>query len=233
MSTKANGSSSPCWRLVGNLAQMTAGEFSAVVDVTRPGLGLHQFCLASERREWNLMRIGAGTADKPEVSFGASWQPSDVYVRGCDLVAAYREPAELPFNVQVYWRVIEGQASERLALESIISVHTRTWEAYPIVCVDSSLPNGKFSPPSADVVRVWRDDNWDYAELSFPGDFELVANNKVCSTNAGHWQYGPAFMERGVIRRLRLRGVVMGGDLPIAIDQLRSEFAATAPPLTT
>jgi hypothetical protein len=211
---------------------MTAGEFSAVVDVTRPGLGVHQFRWTSELCEWNLMRIGAGTADKPEVSFEASWKPSDVYVRGFDLVAAYREPAELPFNVQLYSRVIEGQAAERLVLESIISVHTRTWEAYPIVCVDSSLPKGKMSSPSDDDVRVWRHDNWGYAELSFPGDFELVANNKICSTNAGHWQYGPAFMERGVIRRLRLRGVVMRGDLPIAIDQLQSAFAATAPPLT-
>jgi hypothetical protein len=234
MSTKANGADFECWRLDGTDARMTTNEFSGIVDVARPGLGLHQLRCGELSRDWNLMRISAATADSALPPLDAAWQLSDVYVRGCDLVASYREPLELPFNVQIYWRAIECQAKDQLVLETIISVHTRTWETYPIVCVDSSNPSTSIVASQGDAIHLRDEKDRGYVELSHPGDFSLIDDTaRGRADGKYYWQYGPLFMERGVIRRLRLRGVFLPqGELACSIEQLRADFLAAELPLT-
>src|SRR5687767_3437179 len=140
MSKTLRNANVDCWRMRGNRAELIAGDFTAAVDIERPGRGLHDLFISKARYDSQLLRIGVAASAQLASAFDSTWQTSDVYVRGSDLIATYREPLGQPFNVQIYWRVIECRSAERLVVETIVSVQTPTWEAYPGIGVHSSLP---------------------------------------------------------------------------------------------
>jgi len=224
-----------CWQLHGNRAELTIGDFKAAIDVERPGHGLHDLTLRGARYDWQLLRIGVAAPAQPVSAFDATWQASDVYVRGRDVIATYREPLGQPFNVQIYWRMIEGRSAVRLVVETIISVHTPTWEAYPGIGVHSSPPAGDVSATEGDVHIFRSDADWGYVELPYPGDFTLAGENLPNDNlREFRWRFGPQFMERGVIRRLRIRGAILPRDEMVsAAKELRSDFLTEKLPLTT
>jgi hypothetical protein len=235
MSNTLQNANVDCWRLHGNRAELTVGDFTAAIDVERPGRGLHDLTISGACHDWALLRIGVAAPAQPVSAFDATWPASDVYVRGRDVVATYREPLGQPFNVQIYWRMIEGQAAVRLVLETIVSVQTPTWEAYPGVGVHSSPSPGEVSVTEDDMHIFRSDADWSYVELPYPGDFTLADENLPDdSLREFRWRFGPQFMERGVIRRLRIRGAILHCDeMFSAVSELRSDFLAEQPPLTT
>jgi len=234
MSKTLKNANVDCWQLHGNGAELVAGDFKAAIDVERPGRGLHDLTIGGARHDWALLRIGVAAPVQSVSAFEATWQASDVYLRGRDVIATYREPLGQPYNVQIYWRAIEGIAAEHLGVETIISVHTPTWEAYPGIGVHSSLPSRELSV-TEDGMHILRSDaDWSYVELPYPGDFTR-AGEKVPDDNLREfrWRFGPQFMERGVIRRLRLRGsIVPIADAEDALERLSVDLVAEPPPLT-
>ena len=65
------------------------------------------------------------------------------------------------------------------------------------------------------------------------GDFEPTIGRLDSGLSQSRWFYGKRFMERGVIRRLRLRGAFAPiANAEDAIEQLQSQFASEPPPLT-
>ncbi len=76
--------------------------------------------------------------------------------------------------------------------------------------------------------------DWIYAEMAHHGDFsqqplEVTADGLTRTA----WGFGREFMERGVIRRLRIRGsVVPRNEEAAIIEQQKKSLAAEAPPLT-
>lgn len=162
-------------------------------------------------------------------------EPADAYIRDNDLVVVYRETPDRPFSVQVYWSVSAAKPSGALMLDATVSIQTRQWEAYPRVtvtsmierCATEVLDGGSIvvRPPGVD---------WSYGEATPPFDFV----RRAAPDNAGDhpqiaWTFGGEFMERGVIRRLRLRGafVPRAGDGE-HLQRLRAALLAEQPPLT-
>jgi hypothetical protein len=217
------------WHLQGTKARVACGPLLAELDVERPMLGLHRLQLPGETTAGWLMGV--------DVREGSSlreqaWTPSDVYTRGSDIVATYREPAGQPFNLEVYWRVLPPQRFTSTALEAIVSIQTRQWEAYPYVVVQSALNAAEVRLHEGGVNFLSRGD-WSYVEASPQGDFEPSLDVPPSPLARAQWRYGKRFMERGVIRRLRLRGALAPiASAEDAIEQLQSEFAAEPPPLT-
>jgi hypothetical protein len=235
MSKNVSGPPTQCWQLNRNRATLNAGGFTGLVDVERPGRGLHELCLAGSPFNWQLLRIGVATQADAGNPFDAAWHPSDAYVRGCDLVATYCEPLGQPFNVQIYWRAADQASTGRLVVETIISVQTPSWEAYPGVGIDSQLPDGDLLLTNDNIHIYDADARWSYVELPFPDDFTLTSENPHGDgLSQFRWRFGPVFMERGVIRRLRLRGAILPrGEALQAVDSLWADFLAEQPPLTT
>jgi hypothetical protein len=76
--------------------------------------------------------------------------------------------------------------------------------------------------------------SWSYVETSPPGDF---AASQVEIVKGGmrsmQWRFGREFMERGVIRRLRLRAAFVPRQRDEErVKRLQAELASEEPPLT-
>jgi hypothetical protein len=233
---------SVCWTLEGTTARLQYAGLSGALELVEPWGGLHQLSyLGLTLRGW-LLGVAAeatGDAGDPLTLPTRPWTPSDSYVRGCDLVALYGETAERPFSLQVYWRVHEPAGGEDLTIDAIVSVQTRAWEAFPEVCVSSAL--------TTEAVEIVRSDarvigaalrpegaSWSYVETSPPGDF-VASQVEVVEGDMRRiaWRFGRQFMERGVIRRLRLRAAFVPRQRDEErVKRLQAELASEEPPLT-
>jgi hypothetical protein len=229
MPPQGNRSSTEHWRLQGSKAQLACGVLVAELDVERPMLGLRNLRLPVETIDGWLMAVNI---DNSQVASEQRWQPDDVYARGSDLVATYREPAGQPFHLQVYWRAAELKDRESGALEAIVSIQTREWEAYPSIALTSALDVSKVQLHASGVDFLSRHD-WSYVEVSPAGDFEATIGSLESGLSRSCWSYGQQFMERGVIRRLRLRSAFVPIDsAEDAIERIASELASEPPLLT-
>lgn len=229
MTQQFNPSSTECWFLQGAKAQLVCGVLMAELDVERPALGLRNLHLPLEAIDGWLM--GVAIHDAPQ-SGDRPWQPADIYTRGRDLVATYREPLGQPFHLQIYWRVCEPKRFESGGLEAIVSIQTREWEAYPSITLTSALDVSHAQLYEGGVNFLSRHD-WSYVEVSPVGDFEAAVDTIESRLSQARWTYDKRFMERGVIRRLRLRSAFVPiGNAEDAIERINAEFASEPPPLT-
>jgi hypothetical protein len=221
--TTSDLQASTLWRLDGPRAQLDCGSLQAAVDVAAPARGLTQ------------LRYRGAPLDGWLLGVEVAAEPSDAYVRGGDLVVDYAETAERPYGVQVYWSASESLTGNALILDATVSIQTRQWKAYPRVAVASSLAD-------ADVVRVAeaiclmrpRGATWSYAEVVPALDFIQERDAVVAPpTSAWRWVFREQFMERGVIRRLRVRGLLIPrcDDAALATS-LHAALLAERPPLT-
>lgn len=213
------------WRLEGSRAILESDAIQAAVDVARPHLGLTELRLRGVSIEgWIL-----------GVDVAAPAPPGDIYVRGGDLVVSYQESEDRPFSVQIYWSLGESApVPEALVIDGTVSIQTRQWEAYPRVSVTSHLAGAEriAIDAAATVVRP-AGVAWSYIEVVPAEDFVQVAPSVDGSAVSSGWIYDGHFMERGVIRRLRVRGALVprGDDLETAV-RLRTHLLAEQPPLT-
>jgi hypothetical protein len=226
---RRDGQPTDSWFLQGPKAQLACGPLLADLDVEQPMLGLQNLRLPNEMVDGRLM--GVDVKNDSAVS-EERWKATDVYTRGSDLVASYREPASQPFHLQVYWRVLEPREFLFGAFEAIVSIQTLQWEAYPYVTIRSALDVAQARRQKGGVSFLSRHD-WSYVEASPSGDFDLALEESSPGLTGARWSYGNRFMERGVIRRLRLRGAFAPiANAEDAIEQILSEFASEPPPLT-
>jgi hypothetical protein len=220
---------SACWRLEGTKGFLASSAIAAAIDIARPDLGLHHLNFDGQPFQWRLMQVTAGSGEQVAAAESNAWQLVDCYARSRDLVATYREPLGQPFNLQLYWRVLKQTEGASFALELMASVQTRLWESYPWVGVRSEA-EGAATLKSDQAIVFERATAPAYVEVAYPGDFSIVEDS---TSRAATWRYGPQFMERGVIRRLRLRGALFNAaPAKPAIEKLRGDLIAEEPPLT-
>jgi hypothetical protein len=217
------------WRFDGSTARFESQALSAVVDVAAPHHGLSTLNGLSSLRYAGEVIAGSllGVAVDDLRSGDA---PSDAYVRGNDLVVAYRETEQRPFGVQVYWSVSLADDGSAI-VDATTSIQTRQWEAYPRVAVTSTLAGSEFvERDETSILLRPAGSQWTYAELAMPGDFEGAHDVSACRSR---WTFDGHFMERGVIRRLRVRGMLMArlNDVQ-ATERAQAKLAVEQPPLT-
>jgi hypothetical protein len=219
MSTLSTSTST--WTFDGRRAVLACGPLSAIVDVAAPRDGIGTLRLLGFALNGSLLAVDI------------DGDASDAYVRGHDLVVTYRETPERPFTVQVYWSATAVQGGE-LILDATVSIQTRAWEAYPRVTVASKLADSTIGTGAEESVALLRPPGveWSYAETALPEDFALVAPAApACAATL--WTFADQFMERGVIRRRRVRGAIVPRveDLATA-RRIASSLRADEPPLT-
>lgn len=223
------------WSLEGTTAKLVGGALHAEVDLARPQLGLHHLRLPGKPQAPGHL-LGVWPRGHEPTAIGANaitLHPEEPYVRGRDLVVMYREPCGEPFWLQLYLRLLPEENRQAAAIETIVSVQTRLWEAYPSIVVTSAL-----QAPEA-VIRdqyvVYRTDrDWSYVEATPPGDFKLAEHVMTSGDlNSAPWRFDKCFMERGVIRRLRLRAaIVPSQEDEHAGSRLVEALISDDPPLT-
>jgi hypothetical protein len=225
-------SCSDFWRLDGSHALLRSSTLRGEIDLLHPARGLSGVCVDGAAHVGWLMGVDVASAETRGEPKDQPWDITDAYIRGRDLVAHYREPLEQPFNLQVYWRVVESLDGAP-ALDLICSVQTPLWEAHPVVTVCSSM--FECSPAIAEGALVTagpRDRA--YLEVTRHGDFQPMAPGEDAQFIGPFWRFGPQFMEKGVIRRLQLRGAFVPADEASSrLRELQNELAAERPALTT
>ncbi len=227
---------SSVWRLDSNQATLCTPQLTAHIDLLNPCAGLGKLVFCDMPIEGYALGVNIGssaTLSKQDVS--------DVFVRGSDLVVTYAETSERPFSLQVYWRVTVGEQGT-LLLDAILSLQTDLLESFPDFVVETQLPaSTEIAVPnehSADqplgILLRPTESDWSYAEATHPED------RGECQVEPGKGksmlvrrQLGGQFLEKGVIRSLRVRGVFVPRkrDLDLATQCLAS-LATEEPPLT-
>ena len=220
------------WSLDGTHALLHAPRLKGEIDLHFPTRGLTALLLDGAAQVGWLMGVDVIPSGGCRALADTPWPIADVYIRGRDLVATYREPLEQPFNLQLYWRASESLGGAA-ALDLICSVQTPLWEAHPGVRIGSSLFDSVSAIAEGALVSAGGG-QWSYVEATRRGDFEATSSSKSGGEFDGaFWQFGPQFMEKGVIRRLQLRGsFVPAGDVPSSCAALAEELAAEEPALT-
>lgn len=233
-------SRSDFWELDGHRAILHTGRLVGMIDLTQPSRGLTAIRVDGAAIVGSLMGVDVSSTETRGTSADEPWTIADAYIRGRDLVATYREPRELPFNLQLYWRTIDA-ADGTPMIDLICSVQTPLWEAHPGVKVESTVFENRSYSKCGDDAGTLRFDlmvaaspqSGTYVETSRKGDFNIPEGVAKQVTSCKHWQYGPQFMEKGVIRRLQLRGAfVTGGNMKQFALKLAEELAAEEPALT-
>jgi hypothetical protein len=211
-----------------------------MVDLTQPSRGLVALQVDGKALVGRLMGVDVGSGETCGETKDQPWEIADAYIRGRDLVATYREPLEQPFNLHLYWRAVDALDGAP-ALDLICSVQTPLWEAHPSVTVESSIfescSYANCNLPEKDLpfelMVAKHPDLGAYIETSRQGDFSALSGSTKWLADCKHWQFGPQFMEKGVIRRLQLRGAFLAdGDIKPAAVKLAQELAAEEPALT-
>lgn len=243
------------WQLQSHSAVLRLRQFSATVDLLRPSRGLEKLSYANQSLAGFVLAVSPAGEEAI-----ASDEISDAFVRGNDLVVTYAETEQRPFTLQVYWRV-RPDDSGVVVLDAILSLQTRLLESFPQVQVATEMPavTASLLPTDSDADQTQANlldlDGGELHEL--PTD---ESNGLLLRSNSGTWsfaeathpqdrgvsqvdasqpairlthQLGGRFMEKGVIRRLRVRSVFMPSehDVEVASHYLNS-LKTEQPPLT-
>jgi hypothetical protein len=235
------------WQLTQSNARLDIGSLKAVVDLDNPALGIHDL-------RWNAMPIagsllGVTVAEESAPPSSLSTAGIDRYVRGSDLVANYPQNQSQHFTLQVYWR-LEPRDADLLVIDTIVSLQTSLLECFPKAVLTTQLPQGEVRAITDDESRSWAIDErltsdlptgllvrchnqpWSYFEMTHPTDLGSWRVSHDDGTQMEH-ELGGEFQEKGVIRRLRVRGAFLHheNDEQIARHMV-AEFADSEPPLT-
>ncbi len=238
MTNSAPELGSDAWQLDDTNATLRCTEFSAQIDLLNPHTGLTKITCGDAAIDGSVLGIAPGSD-----AAIAQRDISDAYVRGSDLVVTYAETKERPFSLQVYWRAT-SPTDDVIVLDTILSLQTDLLESFPGVAVETHFPEGKYAEITMDVAQAQRavvgtlfratDVRWSYAEMTHPedsGESEIThgENDQLHLRR----QLGGHFLEKGVIRRLRVRGVFLPQeqDQEVAAKQLAGLITAE-PPLT-
>lgn len=234
------------WQLSHSDASLNAGPLQAKVDVLNPARGMHELT-------WNSVPI-AGSLFGVSVASGAiavamPVEGIDRYVRGNDLVANYPECQSQQFTLHIYWRVVANSAHQ-IVMDAILSLQTSRLECFPKALLTTNLPGGEVlafsreataateigeylsSDQSAGVLVRGANTQWSYFEATHPTD---LGNWRVSRANGIQVQreLGGEFQEKGVIRRLRIRGAFLARkDDERVAREIFAAFAESEPPLT-
>lgn len=168
----------------------------------------------------------ASTAAAPEMPSHAA---SDFYVRGKDLVATYAERSPLPYAFQLYFSVLSSDPGT-IALEVWLSVQTSTLEAHPVLHLSPEGELGGCDAQATGGVLRLRDSA--AGIVIYPSDQKEV-RIELDSNRVPHLKAFGSFMEKGVIRRMRLQ--LISGQKALSQDnwnEIVSAFSASPLPLT-
>jgi len=234
------------WNLERGVAQLNWPSFALQIETSTPELGGKvDFSPASadSGADGALFQIEAAT----KVDAG---ETVETYCRGRDLISRYRAGSDDPISREIYWRLVEASELQTDLLDSAPQPS--------VPSIFSNASNRWFqATDNTDNDTQWSEQAWDDAcfaageggrrvacligfpsgnkllQTVYPPDLRGVEINVTEEQTEVHWQLRSDFLEKGVIRRLRLLTVVGGEDssdqdlLDAAQEFYRSELPLT------
>jgi hypothetical protein len=244
MTSSPSVNTADLWQFGTSSAQLRAASLRGEVTLGDPSAGVGKLFWNDAPLQGSILGVSAGPCKSPHEAF----------VRGTDLVAEYTASQPPAFDWQVYWRVTQCAATVTV-VDAILSFQTALLESFPRVTTRSQLvanevylvdPDGQSSQVDWEQFAAEpRDDRhcvvlraatggWSYAEMTHPddqGNWQLAQSEKGPITIGR--TLGGSFLEKGVIRRLRVRGVFLPAENDLQqAAKLFTELATATPPLT-
>ena len=243
------------WTLADNQAVLSGPLLSAKYDLHQPREGLRDVSFAGQQLP-SLYPLQVTL--NPPVSQETI---IETYVRGDDLMATYAQLPERTVRPQVCLRHLAAESlggEQRAGVELIIAVQTSLLDSDPtflaftelsaasVFVLQADKSDWQQVQPSRDgemsVAReecagafVFRLDEsqFSYIELIYPSDFQGAIVRATDSSISLSYQLFPEFLEKGVIRKGRIRGILCQQADDLACGVACYEQLATAPPPLT
>lgn len=221
------------WQLRERTAVLQSGGLLAEIISLRPSDGMVNIVVAGRRlAEARLLGIAVDPDHQRPIA-----GPSEVHIRGADLVVACEEPGQWPLHVDAVWRAVAATTcGEFLAgVDLIVSVRTHVLDAHPNLTVESIVPASEvlrvtagqsmrapieplsslptiMGPESGGGCLLFRLPNVEltYVEMVHPVDFQY---DELSRSESGGDSLRLAHrlfrtdLEKGVLLRARLRGI--------------------------
>ncbi len=171
----------------------------------------------------------------------------EAYLRGDDFVASYRPTEDWPYTPQLYWHANALAAVERslASMSLLVSVQTHLLDTLPKIVISSEIPSVEThliafrEDAEAEIVPIESDRTLSpsgavnctlrrlhstpisYAEIVPATDFrQLRFHRSSTGEMSAKWELFADFLEKGVIRRARVYGVLLPreGDIELALE---------------
>lgn len=219
------------WSFENGLAKTSWADWSAEVlpvDATRPTR-----LLADGQADWQIFQVEPQPRHALEIE--------EAYGRQDDLIVQYQQSPQDSYRFHLYWRKLPVSPTSRLGIELWLGVQTGLLESQPELHVTchaaqewETLEHGELveADPSKSLAALVarREDStgvW-LIEPSDQIDVTLISNG--AESTVGVFDH---FMEKGVIRRARMRFHILRPDAePAHIAELYRSFASSQLPLT-
>lgn len=197
------------WQIDGTEASLIHGKWRAHYGTTHPELGLSINHVESLERRSVLSLI--------EPTAGSPRQANDAYVRQNDLICEFAQTRYDQFSFQIYFRILPESTDDLLGLEVWLSVQTALLDSCPSMELVSIVPNVRWhsqSLSSSGGDAIWLTNHLENrvvpmsalamvhpldASQTIRIEGETIAEDSLSLRIFSH------FMEKGVIRRARLR----------------------------
>lgn len=246
MSSSHGSERTSCWGQDGQLMRLELSHFQGSIDQSNPEAGIVGLSWMNSSFEGKLLGITAGE----ETTVGQA------FTRANDLIVPCASQGPQPFQWQVYWRAVS--LGDRITqMDLIVSLQTPTLESFPRFATSTTLPaveawsiptNGhspqKQEPPFSSsehkpdlhcILLRNQEASWSYAEMAAPEDRATTNLDRASDQDVAlQRSFGGEFLEKGVIRRMRIRGVFLPREDDLNVGaKLFERFCKEEPPLTT
>jgi len=220
------------WQLQSDQAFLETDQWHAELDPRAPTSGLQL------RFGANLIGQFLKISPKPSHSFAIQ----EAYVRQNDLIVRYEQANQDLYTVQLNWRRLECNIPDALSLEVWISVQTSLLDTHPTIEVRSRTSDAQWhgitlndlQPETGDstVIGLVKKSGVTSIIMIDPSD-ALQARRISERSDEFSLRILGDFMEKGVIRRARLRLLAATSELPRSkmVREFRA-FADSPLPLT-
>jgi hypothetical protein len=232
------------WLLNSSRAELHAGALYGQLDLSRPELGVGQLTIDGQPFNGSFFGVLPCAQTEPGVSPPATdelsrspRQVADAYVRGGDLIAAYRPTPEWPYATQIYWQITYADRAAHLlsSMSLLVSLQTHLLDTWPTMCIETRLAadevlhldcatgkqNGVRVLSSATIVEhsgsgacciLYRLGGMPltYVEMMEGSDMRQVSIRRGDDRIChARWELFAEFLEKGVIRRARMHALLV------------------------
>jgi hypothetical protein len=200
------------WQLQADRASLTTEHWHVEMDPRSPNNGL--------QIRYGSVELGHFFKINPKPSH--SFNIQEAYVRQNDLILRYEQSGADLYTVQLNWRRLESQTPEALALELWISVQTTLLDTHPAIDIRSRTPDAFWHILTLDDLSISKSTSTAIGLVKKSGVTAMIMldpsdaqqSHKTLDRNEHlTLKLFGEFMEKGVIRRARLRLIAVPGEI--------------------
>ncbi|TWT99936.1 hypothetical protein Pla108_08800 [Botrimarina colliarenosi] len=220
LSEAATGDASSSGDLSDGLALLRCGPFRAALPTGDPAAGLRDVSFDGVALAATLFSVTTPA--------GPLAPASETYVRGGDYVSTHPPTEGFPFRTQLYWSA-KPVAGGGVAATLSLSLQTDLLDTSPVLTLGVSQATAptvsgdacRFDLPNATLIIA--------PHPTDAAECEAAASDDGCVLSLS-----PPFLEKGVIRRLRVAAIVLpAGVSNPAVSEAIADLADDPLPLTT